>query len=723
MKPGTTIVPDYETVERWRRWRYNPLSRLTATTLSAALEGFERGELREAAMLWEVIADRDDVIKAVKPKREKAVSALDMQVTALKGAGTAGDRHQEVLEEFWQNVRAANAYDRNERGGRRRLIRQMMTAVSYRYAVHHIVWQPRGGTLRADFEFVPLWLFENRTGTLRFLRDPFHNEGEELAEGQWLVTHGDGLMVAGSIGYFAKRAAINDWLIFSEKFSVPGVLGVTTAAKGSAEGEMMKAAVAGIGHDYAAVLYSYDGTNTEPIRFLQPNGNPQAMPMPAVIERVDRRLAALWRGQDLSSMSSGQGSEGSGASLMADETDLLLDDDAATINDALAEVSRTVIEWHFGRGTEPLAEARLVVPADEDGRFLLDASTTLADRGAPVSLSSTMERLAIQKAESAADQLGPAGGGQRPAASGQQPAGGPAGRLAAERTAAVGNAFSTAEMGEVADELAALLAGEMIDEFETAGGGEAELAENARHDKRWAAGTEGSVGGRWAPNDELPPLPPEVIEGQIAQCHAWLKEDDVAVPPEMKEAARKKLAELTASQQPAKRATATSRQVGSIPEVINAALTPGSQVFCDWGTAEAQDVALIQQEFGLDLSGAKRVVVADEVRKILRDHGSDPLPVTYQDIEALPQMMGRRAQVMAASRRARLPRIISLIPQGDTTIIVEEIRTGRNKLALMSMQKVPGEDLVKITRTLRAIPGGSVAQTAKPDAGQSSTQP
>jgi hypothetical protein len=150
----------------------------------------------------------------------------------------------------------------------------------------------------------------------------------------------------------------------------------------------------------------------------------------------------------------------------------------------------------------------------------------------------------------------------------------------------------------------------------------------------------------------------------------------------------------------------TSRRVESIPEVIHASLSPGNQTFCDWADVDPADVALIKEQFGMDLAGGKRVLVADEVRKILRDHGSDPVPVTYQDFEKLPETMRSRSNVLVSEREGKHPRLISLIPNGNTTIVVEEVRTGRNKLALVSMRKAPGTDIAKITRTLRAIPEG-----------------
>lgn len=408
MTGNLPIVTSAEAVRIWREQRHNPIRSATPATLARALEAFEIGNLREGALLFESIADRDDTLMSVKPKREKEVSQLDRQVMVIPGSGEAGEAHKEVLEDFWNNVTAINAYDRNQKGKFRRLVKQMMTAVSFRYAAHHIVWKVKNGKLRATFEFVPLWLFENRTGTLRYLKNPWATEGEILADGEWMVTAGDGLMIACSIGWSAKRNAFNDWLIFSAKFSVPGTLGRTSAAKDSPEGRAMHEAVRTFGHDWAGVIYGDDGTHAEPIKIIQAAGNPSGMPMPAVVERVDRRFAALYRGADLSTMSAGSG-EGSGASLQEKEGDILLADDAETINETLEEISKKVIEWHFGYGVEPLAKLELIVPKREDTKTLVDDATKLADRGAKVSKAALMDRVGLQTATDDEDVLGPDG--------------------------------------------------------------------------------------------------------------------------------------------------------------------------------------------------------------------------------------------------------------------------------------------------------------------------
>lgn len=402
-KKGEPIA-SAEAVKQYRRQRWNPLRTLSPETLTRALDAFDYGDLREFALLAEVIAERDDTLKSVKPKREKATAHRDWNILSREKS-PAADRHKEILEDFWNNVRTENAYDRNERGGFARLVKQMMSAVSYRYAAHHIVWRPEPGKLRATFEFVPLWFFENRTGRLRFLRDGLGIEGEEMPESEWMVTTGDGLMIACSIAYLAKRYSLQDWLAFSEKFSMPGIVGATTAAKGSPEGLAMKSAVEAFGQDWAAVMYGVADTTKPPIHLISPNGSPTAMPMPALIERVDRKMAALYRGADLSSMSS-NGGEGTGASLQSEETDILEADDCMMISETLREVERQVIAWHFGRGTEPLAYIEIAPPVREDKEFLIQAMEFLAGKGVRLAKGDALERLGFSEADGDEEALG-----------------------------------------------------------------------------------------------------------------------------------------------------------------------------------------------------------------------------------------------------------------------------------------------------------------------------
>jgi phage gp29-like protein len=378
------------------------LRNLSGEYLATALDGFESGNLRAAAQLWQSMCQRDDVISSVKAKREKTVSRRDWQVLTSDNSGEA-KRQAKVLEEFWNNVDVVNAFDRNQRGGFALLVRQMMEAVSFKYAVHHLVWKPSASQLGCTFEYVPLHFFENLTGSLRFCPTGMDYEGVEMKPEEWLVTCGDGLMIAGSIGYFCKRNALADWMAFSDKFGMPGILARTSQGKDTPGGIAMAEAAESFGQDWTAILFGDDGSGK--IELITPSGGASTLPMPGLIERVDRRLAALWRGADLSSMSSSKG-EGTGASVQSGETDILDQDDALMISERLNEIDEQVLRWWFGPKVKVRAYIRLIAPQSEDQKLLLTAVETLVKLGAPVAVSDVLERFGFPTPKAGEPLLG-----------------------------------------------------------------------------------------------------------------------------------------------------------------------------------------------------------------------------------------------------------------------------------------------------------------------------
>lgn len=385
-----------------RRSRYGLSGGISGQSLASALNRFDAGYLREASLIWDKQCSRDDMIKNVKPKREKAVSRRDWQVLTRDSSGAA-KAHQKALTEFWNGVRAVNAWDRNERGGFALMVRQMMQAQSYKYGAHHLVWSPSSRALDCTFEYVPLHFFENLTGQLRFCPTGFESEGQDMPDDEWMVTVGDGLMQAGSIGAFAKSEALTSWLVFCEAFGMPGVLGRTNQGKDTPGGQAMAEAVDAFTSDMRAVIYGDDGSGK--IELVRTDGSATGMPFPALLDRADRRLAALWRGADLSSMSSGAGS-GTGASLQDDESEIIEVDDALMISERLEEIERMVIEWWFGRGVRPKAYIRLLVPQSEDLKLLLQAIESLVKLGAPIAVNDALERLGFAQPKDGEALLG-----------------------------------------------------------------------------------------------------------------------------------------------------------------------------------------------------------------------------------------------------------------------------------------------------------------------------
>ncbi|WP_309383799.1 phage portal protein family protein [Cerasicoccus frondis] len=349
MKTTTAIHPNR--LRRSRRAAFNPVRNLTPESLTRQLDSFHAGSLAEAARLWEVIEQRDDIVKSVATKRKKAPARFGWDIIAEDNSPQAL-RHKASLEHFYQNVEAMSAVDQNERGGMGLLIRQMMDAIGKRYAVHEIVWRPRTGaeaSLSASFRFVPLWFFENRTGALRLLPNDAALEGQSLRDGEWLITTGDGLMEATSVAYLFKHLPLRDWLVYCERNGMPGVRGVTDATPGSAEWDEALDAVQQFGTDFRALMSS--GTEIEVVDLTHGN----SLPYPALIERMDKAIATLWRGSPMGTIQD----SGAGISLMGKETALIEREDVTHLSEILhGQVDRWVTQYLFGEAPRARIQIR-----------------------------------------------------------------------------------------------------------------------------------------------------------------------------------------------------------------------------------------------------------------------------------------------------------------------------------------------------------------------------
>jgi phage gp29-like protein len=429
--PQTEQLFSADTVKFLRQMRVNPLPMLNPGTLGITLDQFDAGMLRQAALLWEAMTRRDDTLITVKTQLENAVASKDWGVFPVQGADREeAARHKAALDYFYDHVRATDAFDRNERGGRDKLIEQMMRADSFFYAVHHFVWKPQPGrqlpvsikdekgnekqlkpvpALTAELEYVPLWFFENTTGRLRFLPDGgFGIDGKELDwDGEWMCTAGRGLMFAASICYTFKRLTFQDWTIFNERYAQNKVVGQTPAAKNSEQGNAMHAVVANFNSDQGIVLYeSSTPGDKPPITLLGPQGTATVEIFEKFIERQDRKMASMYRGSDLSMMSRGeQGEQPIGASLQGGEGEAMERGACRRIAGACQEgIDRAVIRFCFGEGVEPLAYFGLPDMDVEDTKDLRESAGFLADRGAKVVIADIAERLGVQLAIGAGEE-------------------------------------------------------------------------------------------------------------------------------------------------------------------------------------------------------------------------------------------------------------------------------------------------------------------------------
>ncbi len=339
---------------RISRARFNPIRNLRPDTLSNALDAFDSGRLGAAARIFEAIIMRDDLISGLCLKRKKSVARLEGQIVMLEDSPKAR-AHKDALKKFYDNIEAADITDGNERGGLRLLLSQMMDSVGFRYAAHKTEFFERDGKLSARFTKYPLWLFENTSGRLRLLeREGQLEGGKDLKESEWMLTCSDGLMFASSIAYLFKQLPLRDWLIYCERNGMPGIKATTDAFPGTQQWDAACQAVADFGAEFHAVLSQ--GTSLEAID-VSTRGQ---LPYPALIERVDRMLCALWRGSDLSTMS---GAGNYGASVQAFESSIIEEQDAANISETLnRNVDGQVIKILFGEDETPMAKFKLRLP-------------------------------------------------------------------------------------------------------------------------------------------------------------------------------------------------------------------------------------------------------------------------------------------------------------------------------------------------------------------------
>ncbi len=404
-----------ERVQSYIRSRFNPIRSLTPELLSQYLDAYKTGYLRQCALIWDAIEERDYILSTVIPKRKAAAARHGWDILTLdsidESQTTEAENHKKALQNFYNNLTVTNAIDENERGEVSLLLRQMMDAVGKRYAVHEIVWKPnqrsdvRGQMsvseienrqsqienaqfgLSAELRFVPIWFFENTKGKLRYLQSEGAIEGVEMEDDAWLISVAQGIMPACSVAYMYKTMSLKDWVIYNERHGMPGIHGKTDAAKDSAEWEALVTAVQNFAADWAMVTNS--GATIEKVDMAATG----QLPYPPLVELMDRAMSALWRGADLSTISGKTSEGGQGASLQGAESQTLEEDDAKWLSETLSRnLDRRVIEYTFGEGVQPLAYIKIKTSQKKDIPNELLIDKFLVEVGAPVGVKNTLER-------------------------------------------------------------------------------------------------------------------------------------------------------------------------------------------------------------------------------------------------------------------------------------------------------------------------------------------
>jgi phage gp29-like protein len=96
--------------------RYNSIESLTPDSLSRVLDEFSKNYLTSAALVWESIEHRDDMVQSVASRRKRSVARLHWEILTMDPSPEVVLQKQ-ALSEFSNNLQTTDAFDSNERGG------------------------------------------------------------------------------------------------------------------------------------------------------------------------------------------------------------------------------------------------------------------------------------------------------------------------------------------------------------------------------------------------------------------------------------------------------------------------------------------------------------------------------------------------------------------------------------------------------------------------------
>ena len=103
-----------------------------------------------------------------------------------------------------------------------------------------------------------------------------------------------------------------------------------------------------------------------------------------------------------------------------------------------------------------------------------------------------------------------------------------------------------------------------------------------------------------------------------------------------------------------------------------------------------EHAAELKRATGLDLAGYAHLIDSDSARHALERHGKDRLPVTPAELARLPYYV-THAQEITLGQKKSGPRLQAITYRytdaRGVVFVVEEVRTGRRRLAFVTMYR------------------------------------
>lgn len=128
----------------------------------------------------------------------------------------------------------------------------------------------------------------------------------------------------------------------------------------------------------------------------------------------------------------------------------------------------------------------------------------------------------------------------------------------------------------------------------------------------------------------------------------------------------------------------------TIADIINiAAKTKSVHDYLDYQEITGSELKKLQEKTGLKFDVICRTITTDDIRHAIKEHENDDCPLEYENILLLPLIISEYDIIKPGhlTKQQKLQAIIYEKEIGDKYFVVEEIRTGRKKLAFKTMYK------------------------------------
>ena len=383
-------------------WHGGIASSLTPDRLAMILQAAESNDGHDYLTLAEEMEEREPHYASVLGTRKRAVSGLDVVVEAASDEA-ADVRLADAVRDLVRDAAFGT------------LVEDLLDALGKGYSVAEILWHTRG---REWWPREYVWRdprffrFDQATGQQLRLIDPDNvAEGIPLAPYKFIlhrprlkagVPLRGGLARLVAVSYMAKSYTLTDWLAFAEVFGMPLRLGRYNASAKPDEVDILRAAVANLGTDAAAILP--EGMKIEFEQIANTQGGADLFK--GLAEWVDKQTSKAVLGQ---TMTADDGSSRAQASVHNDVREDIQRADARHLGFTLnRDLVKPFIDLNYGVQRR-YPNVRIHVPEPEDLQQLVAALKDLVPLGLKVESSVVSDKLGLPDPAEGAEVLVPEG--------------------------------------------------------------------------------------------------------------------------------------------------------------------------------------------------------------------------------------------------------------------------------------------------------------------------